>query len=72
MFDITSYTLQDEGKRQVLSAVKLEGAEVGPDISLGKPFVLKCCPLSGNRVYFFCATSNQDMKRYSAYQNFLT
>ncbi|CAK6975716.1 uncharacterized protein pdzph1 [Scomber scombrus] len=55
---------RDEGKRQALSAVKLEGAEVGPDISLGKPFVLKCYPQSGNRVYFFCATSNQEMKRW--------
>uniref|UniRef100_A0A4W6ENC4 PDZ and pleckstrin homology domains 1 n=1 Tax=Lates calcarifer TaxID=8187 RepID=A0A4W6ENC4_LATCA len=55
---------RDEGKRQALSAVKLEGAEVGQDISLGKPFVFKCRPQSGNRVYFFCATSNQEMKRW--------
>ncbi|XP_037607872.1 uncharacterized protein pdzph1 [Sebastes umbrosus] len=55
---------RDEGKRQNLSAVKLEGAEVGPDISLGKPFVFKCRPQSGNRVYFFCAISNQEMKRW--------
>ncbi|XP_029920965.1 uncharacterized protein pdzph1 isoform X2 [Myripristis murdjan] len=55
---------RDEGRRPALSAVKLEGAEVGPDVSLGKPFVFKCCPLSGNRVYFFCATSNQEMKRW--------
>ncbi|XP_044030763.1 uncharacterized protein pdzph1 isoform X2 [Siniperca chuatsi] len=55
---------RDEGKRRALSAVKLEGAEVGPDISLGKPFVFKCRPQFGNRVYFFCATSNQEMKRW--------
>ncbi|XP_071321468.1 uncharacterized protein pdzph1 [Trachinotus anak] len=55
---------RDEGKRQALSAVKLEGAEVGQDVSLGKPFVFKCRPQSGNRVYFFCATSNQEMKRW--------
>ncbi|XP_042251957.1 uncharacterized protein pdzph1 [Thunnus maccoyii] len=55
---------RDEGKRQALSAVKLEGADVGPDISLGKPFVMRCRPQSGNRVYFFCATSNQEMKRW--------
>ncbi|XP_033501944.2 uncharacterized protein pdzph1 [Epinephelus lanceolatus] len=55
---------RDEGKRRALSAVKLEGAEVGPDISLGKPFVFKCRPQSGNRVYFFCATSNQEVKRW--------
>ncbi|XP_051268219.1 uncharacterized protein pdzph1 [Dicentrarchus labrax] len=55
---------RDEGKRQALSAVKLEGAEVGPDVSLGKPFVFKCRPQSGNRMYFFCATSNQEMKRW--------
>uniref|UniRef100_A0A3B4ZGD4 PDZ and pleckstrin homology domains 1 n=1 Tax=Stegastes partitus TaxID=144197 RepID=A0A3B4ZGD4_9TELE len=53
---------RDEGKRRALSAVKLEGAEVGLDISLGKPFVFKCHPQSGNRVYFLCATSNQEMK----------
>lgn len=55
---------RDEGKKRALSAVKLEGAEVGPDISLGKPFVFKCRPQAGNRVYFFCATSNQEMKRW--------
>ncbi|XP_047426120.1 uncharacterized protein pdzph1 isoform X2 [Mugil cephalus] len=55
---------RDEGKRRALSAVKLEGAEVGPDLSLGKPFVFKCCPQSGSRMYFFCATSNQEMKRW--------
>lgn len=55
---------RDEGKRRALSEVKLEGAEVGQDISLGKPFVFKCRPQSGTRVYFFCATSNQEMKRW--------
>ncbi|KAI3361915.1 hypothetical protein L3Q82_012181 [Scortum barcoo] len=55
---------RDEGKRRALSAVKMEGAEVGPDISLGKPFVFKCHPQSASRVYFFCATSNQEMKRW--------
>lgn len=62
-FGATSWSLQDEGKRQALSAIKMEGAEVGPDTSLGKPFVFKCHPQSGFRVYFFCATSNQEMKR---------
>ncbi|XP_054875368.1 uncharacterized protein pdzph1 isoform X2 [Amphiprion ocellaris] len=55
---------RDEGKRRALSAIKLEGAEVGLDVSLGKPFVFKCRPQSGNRVYFLCATSNQEMKRW--------
>ncbi|XP_013870561.1 uncharacterized protein pdzph1 isoform X2 [Austrofundulus limnaeus] len=55
---------RDEGKRQPLLSVQLEGAEVGPDVSLGKPFVFKCQPQSGNRVYFLCATSNQEMKRW--------
>uniref|UniRef100_A0A8C9TC75 PDZ and pleckstrin homology domains 1 n=1 Tax=Scleropages formosus TaxID=113540 RepID=A0A8C9TC75_SCLFO len=55
---------KDEGKNAPLSSIKLEGAEVGPDSSLGKPFVFKCCPLSSSRVYYFCATSNQEMKRW--------
>ncbi|XP_068430322.1 uncharacterized protein pdzph1 [Clinocottus analis] len=55
---------RDEGKRRALFAVKLEGAEVGPDISLGKPFVFRCRPQPGSRVYFLCATSNQEMKRW--------
>ncbi|XP_077354070.1 uncharacterized protein pdzph1 isoform X2 [Festucalex cinctus] len=55
---------RDEGKSQALAALKMEGAEVGPDLSLGKPFVLKCHPLSANRVYYLCATSNQEMKRW--------
>lgn len=71
-FYIISCSLQDEGKRQALSAVKMEGAEVGQDSSLGKPFVFKCRPQSGIRVYFFCATSNQEMKRCSTDKNFIT
>ncbi|XP_062269323.1 uncharacterized protein pdzph1 [Platichthys flesus] len=55
---------RDEGRRRALSAVKLEGAEVGRDLSLGKPFVFKCRPLTVNRVFVFCATSNQEMKRW--------
>uniref|UniRef100_A0AAY4B5Z5 PDZ and pleckstrin homology domains 1 n=1 Tax=Denticeps clupeoides TaxID=299321 RepID=A0AAY4B5Z5_9TELE len=55
---------RDEGKSRSLSIVKLEGAEVGPDTSLGKPFVFKCAPVSGGRVFYFCATSNQEMKRW--------
>ncbi|XP_066567341.1 uncharacterized protein pdzph1 [Amia ocellicauda] len=55
---------KDEGKCRPLEAMKLEGADVGPDTSLGKPFVFKCCPLSGSRIYYYCATSNQEMKRW--------
>ncbi|XP_040053556.2 uncharacterized protein pdzph1 isoform X2 [Gasterosteus aculeatus] len=55
---------RDESKKRALFAVKLEGAEVGPDISLGKPFVFKCRPQSSNRVYFLCATSSQERKRW--------
>ncbi|KAK6494536.1 hypothetical protein HHUSO_G1130 [Huso huso] len=55
---------KDEGKCRPLEVLKLEGAEVGPDLSLGKPFVFKCSPLSGSRVFYFCATSNQEMKRW--------
>ncbi|XP_020514521.3 serine-rich adhesin for platelets [Labrus bergylta] len=55
---------RDEGKGRALLGVKLEGAEVGADVSLGKPFVFKCRPQSGNRVFFFCAMSNQEMKRW--------
>ncbi|MGH0168263.1 UNVERIFIED_CONTAM: hypothetical protein FKN15_054092 [Acipenser sinensis] len=55
---------KDEGKCRPLEALKLEGAEVGPDLNLGKPFVFKCSPLSGSRVFYFCATSNQEMKRW--------
>nr|XP_014342402.1 PREDICTED: uncharacterized protein LOC106703014 [Latimeria chalumnae] len=55
---------KDEGKCKPLDTVKLEGAEVGADASLGKPFVFKCSPQSGNRNFYFCATSNQEMKRW--------
>ncbi|XP_017552833.2 uncharacterized protein pdzph1 [Pygocentrus nattereri] len=55
---------RDEGKRRVLSGIRLEGALVEADSSLGKPFVFKCCPVSGNRVYYLCATSNQEMRRW--------
>uniref|UniRef100_A0A4W5RLV7 PDZ and pleckstrin homology domains 1 n=1 Tax=Hucho hucho TaxID=62062 RepID=A0A4W5RLV7_9TELE len=55
---------KDEGRKRALSSFKLEGADVGGDPSLGKPFVFKCCPLSANRVYHFSATSNLEMKRW--------
>jgi len=55
--------LQDEGKCRPLEVTKLEGAEIGVDTSLGKPFVFKCIPQSGSRIFYFCATSNQEMKR---------
>ncbi|XP_016377540.1 uncharacterized protein LOC107715841 [Sinocyclocheilus rhinocerous] len=55
---------RDEGKSRALSVVSLEGALVEADSSLGKPFVFRCCPVSGNRVYYLCATSNQEMKRW--------
>ncbi|XP_048359582.1 uncharacterized protein LOC125436538 isoform X2 [Sphaerodactylus townsendi] len=55
---------KDEGKCRPLEVTKLEGAEIGVDTSLGKPFVFKCSPQNGNRVFFFCATSNQEMKRW--------
>uniref|UniRef100_A0A8C2V7N5 PH domain-containing protein n=2 Tax=Chinchilla lanigera TaxID=34839 RepID=A0A8C2V7N5_CHILA len=45
-------------------AIKLEGAEVSIDSSLGKPFVFNCIPQSGNRIFCLCATSNQEMKRW--------
>ncbi|KAF7250253.1 Interactor protein for cytohesin exchange factors 1 [Varanus komodoensis] len=53
---------QDEGKCRPLEVTKLEGAEIGVDSSLGKPFAFKCAPQSGNRIFYFCATSNQEMK----------
>uniref|UniRef100_A0A3Q2Z0M4 PDZ and pleckstrin homology domains 1 n=1 Tax=Hippocampus comes TaxID=109280 RepID=A0A3Q2Z0M4_HIPCM len=62
---------RDEDKSQALAALKMEGAEVGPDLSLGKPFVLKCHPLSANRVYYLCATSNQEMKWLEAMERAL-
>ncbi|XP_023368496.1 uncharacterized protein LOC111725036 [Otolemur garnettii] len=55
---------KDEGKWPPLEKIKLEGAEVGIDSSLGKPFVFNCVPQSGNRTFCLCATSNQEMKRW--------
>ncbi|XP_071304844.1 uncharacterized protein [Agelaius tricolor] len=55
---------KDEGKCRPLEVTKLEGAEIGVDTSLGKPFVFKCIPQAGNRIFYFCATSNQEMKRW--------
>ncbi|XP_066195773.1 uncharacterized protein [Sylvia atricapilla] len=55
---------KDEGKCRPLEVTKLEGAEIGVDTSLGKPFVFKCIPQAGNRIFHFCATSNQEMKRW--------
>ncbi|KAM4875272.1 uncharacterized protein RHO17_007723 [Thomomys bottae] len=55
---------KDEGKWPPLEAVKLEGAEVSIDNSLGKPFVFNCVPQSGSRMFCLCATSNQEMKRW--------
>ncbi|KAM6148471.1 uncharacterized protein O8D03_018932 [Erethizon dorsatum] len=55
---------KDEGKLPPLESIKLEGAEVSVDSSLGKPFVFNCIPQSGNRIFCLCATSNQEMKRW--------
>ncbi|XP_048187273.1 uncharacterized protein LOC125339958 [Perognathus longimembris pacificus] len=55
---------KDEGKWPPLEVIKLEGAEVGIDSSLGKPFVFNCVPQSGSRMFCLCATSNQEMKRW--------
>ncbi|XP_034630677.1 uncharacterized protein LOC117879537 isoform X1 [Trachemys scripta elegans] len=55
---------KDEGKCKPLDVTKLEGAEIGVDSSLGKPFVFKCMPQTGNKIFYFCATSNQEMKRW--------
>ncbi|XP_039946173.1 uncharacterized protein LOC120765403 isoform X1 [Hirundo rustica] len=55
---------KDEGKCRPLEVTKLEGAEICVDTSLGKPFVFKCIPQAGNRIFYFCATSNQEMKRW--------
>ncbi|XP_029023963.1 uncharacterized protein pdzph1 [Betta splendens] len=55
---------RDEGRRRAVSALRLEGAEVGQDASLGKPFVFRCRPQAAGRVYFYCATSSQEMKRW--------
>eukprot|EP00069_Balaena_mysticetus_P001778 bmy_15453T0 len=56
--------MSDEGKCPPLEVIKLEGAEIGIDSSLGKPFVFNCVPQSGNRTFYLCATSNQEMKRW--------
>ncbi|KAM9330942.1 uncharacterized protein PAF06_019272 [Gastrophryne carolinensis] len=55
---------KDEGKCRPLVVTKLEGSEIGVDTTLGKPFVFRCVPQSGNRIFYFCATSNQEMKRW--------
>ncbi|XP_031749145.1 uncharacterized protein LOC116407614 isoform X2 [Xenopus tropicalis] len=55
---------KDEGKCRPLEVTKLEGSEIGVDTTLGKPFVFKCVPQSANRIFYFCATSNQEMKRW--------
>ncbi|XP_073403102.1 uncharacterized protein [Dendrobates tinctorius] len=55
---------KDEGKCRPLEVTKLEGSEIGVDTTLGKPFVFRCVPQSGNRIFYFCATSNQEMKRW--------
>ncbi|XP_045427772.1 uncharacterized protein LOC118703645 [Pipistrellus kuhlii] len=55
---------KDEGKCPPLEVIKLEGAEVDMDRSLGKPFVFNCVPQPGNRTFCLCATSNQEMKRW--------
>ncbi|XP_048876920.1 uncharacterized protein pdzph1 [Brienomyrus brachyistius] len=38
-------------------------------MSLGKPHVFRCCPVSRSRVYYYCATSNQEMKRWLEVMN---
>ncbi|TNN72211.1 Splicing factor 3A subunit 2 [Liparis tanakae] len=43
------------------------GAELGPDASLGKPFVIRCRPASGSRVYLLSAASGQDTRRYAGH-----
>ncbi|XP_048707340.1 uncharacterized protein LOC125637190 isoform X2 [Caretta caretta] len=55
---------KDEGKCKPLDVTKLEGAEICVDSSLGKPFVFKCMPQTGNKIFYYCATSNQEMKRW--------
>ncbi|KAF7701340.1 hypothetical protein HF521_002505 [Silurus meridionalis] len=55
---------RDEGKSHALAVMRLEGAVVEADTSLGKPFVFRCSPASGSRVYYFCATSNHEMRRW--------
>ncbi|XP_052606208.1 LOW QUALITY PROTEIN: uncharacterized protein LOC128117838 [Peromyscus californicus insignis] len=55
---------KDEEKCPPLDIIKLEGAEIDVDNSLGKPFVFNCMPQSGSRIFCLCATSNQEMKRW--------
>ncbi|XP_058023034.1 NAD-capped RNA hydrolase NUDT12 isoform X1 [Ahaetulla prasina] len=55
---------KDEGKCRPLEVTKVEGAEIGMDNSLGKPFAFKCVPRAGNRVFYFRTTSAQEMKRW--------
>ncbi|XP_021086913.1 uncharacterized protein LOC101841100 isoform X2 [Mesocricetus auratus] len=55
---------KDEEKWPPLDIIKLEGADIGIDNSLGKPFVFNCMPRSGSRIFCLCATSNQEMKRW--------
>ncbi|XP_078533475.1 uncharacterized protein LOC144819485 [Lissotriton helveticus] len=55
---------KDEGKCRPLEVMKLEGSEIGIDTTLGKPFVFRCVPQSGSRMFYFYATSNQEMKRW--------
>ncbi|XP_068103553.1 uncharacterized protein [Hyperolius riggenbachi] len=55
---------KDEGKSRPLEVTRLEGSEIGVDSTLGKPFVFRCVPQTGNRIFYFCATSNQEMKRW--------
>ncbi|KAL7988872.1 hypothetical protein Chor_007791 [Crotalus horridus] len=55
---------KDEGKCRPLELTKVEGAEVSIDNSLAKPFAFKCAPQAGNRVFYFCTTSAQELKRW--------
>ncbi|XP_072924126.1 uncharacterized protein pdzph1 isoform X2 [Hemitrygon akajei] len=54
----------DEGRCRPLDVMKLEGAEISVDTSLGKPFVFKCFLQSKSKMFYFCSTSNQEMKRW--------
>uniref|UniRef100_A0A8D1T7Y7 PH domain-containing protein n=1 Tax=Sus scrofa TaxID=9823 RepID=A0A8D1T7Y7_PIG len=51
---------KDEGKCPPLEVIKLEGAEVYTDSSLGKPFVFNCVPQSGNRTFCLCDGYSDD------------
>ncbi|XP_051046626.1 uncharacterized protein LOC127226600 [Phodopus roborovskii] len=55
---------KDEEKWPPLGIIKLEGADIDVDNSLGKPFVFNCMPRSGSRIFCLCATSNQEMQRW--------